>query len=336
MEKIKKKFRESFFIVNKIYLFLIFIALTIGDATLGFYYFILSIIMFVWKTLGSKIPIDTNKNFRKITRVYKEVEDKELKVDIWYPNRKYSGPYPLVYFCHGGGWISGFRNQPNNVSWCKFLSDKGFIVASIDYRFGYKNTMDDILSDYSDGLKYLKINYKDLNIDKSNIVLMGLSAGGHLSLLYSTYNTFKYKFSESMDGIKSVVAYYPPTNLKDILDEDNKSLFARFATKRTMKGSPEEIEKIYDYYSPINYVSESMIPTLIVHGVNDNTVPFNSSVRFVKKLKEYNIPHSFLIHKKADHTFDTRLKDYTTVNILDKTFRFIKKSIQKRSNYENN
>ena len=336
MEKIKRKFRESFFIVNKIYLFLIFIALTIGDATLGFYYFILSIIMFIWKTLGSKIPIDTNKDFHKITRVYKEVEDKELKVDIWYPNKKYSGPYPLVYFCHGGGWISGFRNQPNNVSWCKFLSDKGFIVASIDYRFGYKNTMDDILSDYSDGLKYLKINCKDLNIDKSNIVLMGLSAGGHLSLLYSTYNTLKDKFSESMDGIKSVVAYYPPTNLKDILDEDNKSLFARFATKRTMKGSPEDIEKIYDYYSPINYVSESMIPTLIVHGVNDNTVPFNSSVKFVNKLKEYNVPHSFFIHKKADHSFDTRLKDYTTVNILDKTFRFIKKSIQKRSNYENN
>lgn len=330
MDRIKKKFRESFFIVNKIYLFLIFIVLAIGDATLGFYYFILSIIMFIWKTLSSKIPINTNKSFHKITRVYKEVEDKELKVDIWYPNNKYLGPYPLVYFCHGGGWISGFRNQPNNVSWCKFLSDKGFIVASIDYRFGYKNTMDDILSDYSDGLKYLKSNDEDLNIDKSNIVLMGLSAGGHLSLLYSTYNTLKNKFSETMEGIQSVVAYYPPTDLKDILDEDNKSLFARFATKQTMKGSPEEIEKIYDYYSPINYVSESMISTLIVHGMNDNTVPFNSSVKFVKKLEEYKVPYNFFIHKKADHSFDSKLKDYTTVNILDKTLRFIRKSVNEK------
>ena len=336
MDRIKKKLRESFFIVNKIYLFLIFIALSIEDATLGFYYFLLSVIMFIWKTLSSKIPIATNKDFDKVTHIYKNIEDRDLKMDIWYPNNKYPGSYPLVYFCHGGGWISGFRNQPNNVSWCKYLASKGFIVASIDYRYGYTNTMDDILSDYSDGLKYLKKNYKDLKIDKSNIVLMGLSAGGHLALLYSSYHTLMDKFSEPMSGIRSVVAYYPPTNLKDILDDDNKSLFARFATKQTMKGSPEEIETIYDYYSPINYVSESMIPTLIVHGMNDNTVPFSSSVEFVDKLKEYGVTHDFLIHKKADHSFDTRLKDYTTVNILDKTLRFIRKFIEKRSNYENN
>ena len=336
MDKIKKKFRESFFIVNKVYLFLIFIGLVIEDATLGFYYFILSMIMFAWKTLNSKVPIATSKDFPKVTHIYKRIEDKDLKMDIWYPNNKYKGPYPLVYFCHGGGWISGFRNQPNNVSWCKYLADKGFVVASIDYRFGYKNTMDDILSDYSDGLKYLKEHYEILNVDKTNIVLMGLSAGGHLSLLYSTYHTLKDKFSESMSGIKSVVAYYPPTDLKDILDDDNKSLFARFATKQTLKGTPEEIEKIYDYYSPINYVSESMISTLIVHGMNDNTVPFFSSVKFVNKLNEYKVNYSFLVHKKADHSFDTRLKDYATVNILDKTLRFIKKSVQKRSNYENN
>lgn len=336
MDKIKEKFRRSFFIVNKLYLFLIFIGLLLEDVTLGFYYFILSIIVFMWKTLTSKIPISTNKDFYKTTHIYKKIDDKDLKMDIWYPSNKYTKFYPLVYFCHGGGWISGFRNQPNNVSWCKYLADKGFAVASIDYRYGYKNTMQDILSDYSDGLKYLKRRHKKFNIDKSNIILMGLSAGGHLSLLYSTYHTLKDPSDESMKGIKGVVAYYSPTDLKDILDEDNKSLFARFATKQTMKGSPEDLKKIYEYYSPINYVSESMIPTLMVHGINDNTVPFSSSVKFVKKLNEYNVKHNFLVHKKADHSFDTKLKDYATVNILDKTVRFIRKSVERRSNYENN
>lgn len=336
MDKIKEKFRGSFFIVNKLYLFLIFIGLVLEDVTLGFYYFILSILVFIWKTLTSKVPISTNKDFHKLTYIYKEVEDKDLKLDIWYPSKKCKQPYPLVYFCHGGGWISGFRNQPNNVSWCKYLADKGFVVASIDYRYGYKNTMLDILSDYSDGLKYLRERHDQLNIDKSNITLMGLSAGGHLSLLFSTYHTLKNPISDSMKGIKSVVAYYSPTDLQDILDEDNKSLFAKFATKQTMKGSPEEIRKIYEYYSPINYVSESMIPTLIVHGMKDNTVPFSSSVKFVKKLNDYNVKHSFLVHKKADHSFDTRLKDYATINILDKTVRFIRKSVERGNYYENN
>lgn len=336
MDKIKEKLRGSFFVVNKIYVFLIFIGLLIQDVTLGIYYFILSILIFLWKTLTSKVPISTNKDFQKKTYIYKQIKDKSLKMDIWYPSEKHKKPYPLVYFCHGGGWISGFRNQPNNVSWCKYLADKGFVVASIDYRYGYKNTMQDILSDYSDGLKYIKARYKMFKIDPSNMVLMGLSAGGHLSLLYSTYHTLRNPNNEYMKGIKSVVAYYSPTDLKDILHEENKSLFAKFATKQTMKGNPEELEKIYNYFSPINYVSESMIPTLMVHGKNDNIVPFNSSVKFVQKLNKYNVKYNFLVHKNAGHSFDTRLKDYTTINILDKTVRFIKKSVKERGNYENN
>lgn len=336
MEKIREKFRRSFFIVNKIYVFFIFIGLTLQDATLGFYYFILSILVYLWKTLSSRIPISTNKEFRKSTYVYKETESQDLKMDIWYPLDKHKKTYPLVYFAHGGGWISGFRNQPNNISWCKYLASKGFIVASIDYRYGYRNSMTDILSDYSDGISYLKKMSGELNIDKSNISLMGLSAGGHLALLYASYNTFKKSENNNMEGIKSVVAYYPPTNLKDILDDNNKSLFVKFATKQTMKGSPSELSASYESYSPINYISEYMIPTLIVHGSEDEVVPFSSSVKFVEKLKQYKIKHDFLVHKKAGHSFDTNLKDYTTINILDKTIRFIRNSIKKGSNYENN
>ncbi len=39
MEKLKEKLKMSYFIANKIYLFLIFIFLAIEDLTLGFYYF---------------------------------------------------------------------------------------------------------------------------------------------------------------------------------------------------------------------------------------------------------------------------------------------------------
>jgi acetyl esterase/lipase len=323
MDKLKKKFKKSSFIVNKIYLFLIFIGLTLEDATLGFYYFIMSLLVYGWITLTSKVPIHTPKTLNYKTYTFKKTPKKDLKLDLWYPD-KFKKSYPLVYFCHGGGWISGFRNQPNNVSWCRYLAAKGFVVASIDYRYGYKNTMDDILSDYSDGLTYLKNKSKKLNIDTNNIVLMGLSAGGHLSLLYSAYNSFSDN-KEKMKGIKGVVAYYAPSDLKDIFTSDNKSLFAKFATKKTLKGTPTELKEIYDYYSPINWVSNKMVPCLIVHGKLDNTVPFQSSVKLIKKLDEYNVKHTFLVHKKGNHSFDTRLKDYSTVNILDKTVRFIKK-----------
>lgn len=327
MNRLKNKLKESFFMINKLYVFLIFLWLSFVDITVAIAYFGLSLVIFTIKTLKAKVPILTNKKFAMKTYVYKLANSNskkvELKVDIWYPDTDKKN-IPLVYFCHGGGWISGFRNQPNNISWCNLLADRGFAVASIDYRFGYKNTMLDLLSDYADGLEFIKKNSAKLNIDKNNIVLMGLSAGAHLSLLYSTYFS-STENKEYMEGIKAVVAYYPPADLKDILKDDNKSLFAKFGVRQTLKDSPSDIDDIYKYYSPITYVSKHMIPTLLAHGEEDTVVPFISSVKFSNALFDNKINHEFLIHKTADHSFDTILKDYTTINIIEKTIRFIKK-----------
>ena len=326
MDKLKDKIRGSFFIVNKIYLFIIFLFLSVSDFTLGFVYFLISIFIYMWRTLTYKLPMDINFEIDVETFTYKETEGKDLKLDLYYPPNRKRNKYPLIYFCHGGGWISGFRNQPNNVSWCKYLASKGFIVSSIDYRYGFKNDMEDILSDYTGGLEYLKDHSEELGIDKDNIVLIGLSAGGHLSLLYASYNTF-LENKDKTQGIKAVVGYYSPSNLKDIFVSDNKSLFARFGTATTLNGRPTDIEEIYDYYSPINWVSEKMLPTFLVHGKLDDVVPFASSVNLVKKLKNYNVPCEFYIHKNAGHSFDTRLKDLTTISILEKTLRYLRKSV---------
>lgn len=328
MDKIREKLKTSYIVVNKIYMFFIFIFLAIEDFTLGFYYFLLSIFVYTWKTLRSKVPIEVDGDFKSETYIYKETDNRDLKLDIWYPLR-YNKSYPLVFFAHGGGWISGFRNQPNNVSWCKYLASKGLAVVSIDYRYGYKNTMDDILSDYSHALDYIRDNSEELSLDKDRIVLMGLSAGGHLSLLYSSYHSYKGN-SQNLAGIKGVVAYYSPSNLKHILRPDNKSLFAKFATKQTLKDSPTPGGNIYDYYSPICWLNKNMLPTLLVHGKLDTTVPFKSSVDFVKALKDFKVKHAFLVHKKGGHSFDTKLEDMATVNILKRTLAYIRKMMEVR------
>ncbi len=327
MDKFKDALKKSYFYVNKVYLFIIFILVSFVDFTLAGFYFLLALVVYVVKVLRAHVPIYTDGSFIKKTYTYKETDNHSLKMDIWYPETTKHQKHPLVFFCHGGGWISGFRNQPNNISWCKYLASKGLSVCSIDYRYGLKNSMEDILSDYIDALNFVKENSDNLKIDKSNIVLMGLSAGGHLSLLYSTYNTFMNN-GKNMEGIKGVVAYYSPSDLKDIFISENKSVFAKFATKQTLKADLEEETKVYDYYSPINWVSERMIPCLIVHGKLDAVVPLESSLKFTRSLKKNNIYYEFLTHSKGEHSFDTKLKDFNTVNILEKTVRFIKKVIQ--------
>lgn len=324
---IKENFKNSYFLVNKIYLFLIFIFISISDLTLGVLYFILSAAIYTKKLLTAAVPMEVNERIRTETHIYKNTKSRNLKIDIYFPNNN-SKSNPTIYFCHGGGWISGFRDQPNNVSWCKFLASRGFVVTSIDYRYGYTNSMFDLSSDYFDGLEYLRDNAEKFKVDSNNIVLMGLSAGGHLALLYSSFLTSNNHL-DYLEGIKAVVAYYPPTNLKDMVNsEESKSLLVKFATTRTLEDAPSEFDDVYSYYSPSSWVSPRMIPCLIAHGKNDTIVPFSSSVEFTKLLAENEVDFKFLIHKSANHSFDTRLKDYRTIDILEKTVRFINKHVE--------
>ncbi len=324
---IKENFENSYFLVNKIYLFVIFIFISISDLTLGLLYFVLSLIVYARNILTASLPMKINEKIKNETYIYKKTDSRDLKIDIYYPNNS-SDLNPTIYFCHGGGWISGFRDQPNNVSWCEFLASKGFVVTSIDYRYGYNNNMFDLSSDYFDGLEFIRVNHKKLKIDKNNLILMGLSAGGHLGLLFSTFLTYN-NYDKYMEGIKAIVAYYPPTKLKDLMDnEKSKSLLVKFATAKTLENSPSEISDVYSYYSPNNWISNRMIPCLIVHGKKDKIVPFSSSLEFTKILKKHGVEYEFLVHKNANHSFDTKLNDYKTIDILKKTVRFINKHIE--------
>ena len=292
---ILRKFREPWFLAVKIYFFIALLILSAIKSGLFLVGFIIPLVFYIRGIVKAKVPIEPVGTFHYLTYKYKEVGNTVLKLDVWYPNQiKYA--QPLIVFAHGGGWVSGFRNQPNNVSWCKFLASKGFAIASIDYRLAIRNNMENILADYADALYFVKKNSEKLRINKDNIFLMGLSAGGHLALLYASYYTFM-NHETKMKGIKGVTVYYCPSDLRDMFGKEQRSLLARFATMATLKGMPDNKPGLYDYYSPIEWISERMIPTLIVHGRNDKVVPYTSSTNLVSRLKSNWIPCTFLLHK---------------------------------------
>lgn len=316
--------KETF---KKLYTFLIiFLSFFLGGIVLIYGFFLWSI-LYIINILTRKLPIDAKDYIGPYTYTYKKLKNHELKLDIYYPKEK-KERYPIVFFAHGGGWVLGFRNQQNNVSWCKFLASKGFAVVSIDYRLGISHKMNEILSDYTDALNYIKNNSADLKLDKKNIVLMGLSAGGHLTLLYYAFNTF-VKNTKNIEGIKGVIAYYTPANLKHLFDKNVKSIFAKVATATTLKGFPTPTrEGEYLYYSPIFWINENMNPILLVHGKKDRTVPFSSSVELLKKLREKGISAKILVHKNGDHAFEFENNDIQTIRILNETVKFIRRRME--------
>ncbi|UXF01523.1 peptidase S9 [Fervidobacterium riparium] len=281
------------------------------------------------KSVFGRLPTDT-KALRKsgVLRFYESYEYlPKLKLDIYYPvgyfhkNASHmtqdmreeivKSAKGIVLFAHGGGWITGYRRQPNNTSWYRYLVSEGFIVATIDYARGYKAVIEQLVDELGIALQFVKGIMKKQRVERK-ISLMGLSAGGHLALLTAS------RFPEDVD---SVVAYYVPCDLLDIWK--SPSIFARIAAATTLKRLPNKDRYIYEKYSPINNLNRNFPKTLLVHGLKDSVVPYHSSVKMFKKLRENGITSKLLLHHFGNHGFEFVLRDKRTVDIIEKTCAFL-------------
>lgn len=284
----------------------------------------------LWEAAFGRLPLQVDKDsfLGPITHEYTS-SDKKLNMDLYYPRKSRTANgerYPLVLFTHGGGWIGGSRRQTRNVSWCELLASRGVAVASIDYRLAYTIEISDIMSDYSNALAFLRDNAPSLKIDTDRMVLMGLSAGGHLSLLYACRNSFENNV-DLMRGIRGVVAWYAPCDLMDIWSEDNESLFARIGSAFAIGGPPKQLEGDYRKHSPINWISARMVPVFLVHGAQDQVVPAASSLKMYRKLKKHGVEAYVKIEVNGKHGFEIERKSSRTIKYIEETVAFIKKHL---------
>lgn len=109
-------------------------------------------------------------------------------LDIYYPQGT-TEKLPVIIDIHGGGWMYGYKEI--NKYFCLKLAQKGFLVASINYRLAGDVLFDDQIRDIFAALKWLGNNLKDYPADMNNIFLAGDSAGGHFACVTTAVNLNK-------------------------------------------------------------------------------------------------------------------------------------------------
>lgn len=118
-------------------------------------------------------------------------KNEQLQMDILEPDQKSNGKYPLFIFVHGGGFLKGGRGGAGGFR--AGLAEKGFVVASIDYRLGWdrgngrspcsgdsvemKYAIYRAVQDLHASIRYLVANADKYQIDPNWIFLGGQSAG---------------------------------------------------------------------------------------------------------------------------------------------------------------
>jgi acetyl esterase/lipase len=95
-------------------------------------------------------------------------------------------PTPLLFFIHGGGWVTGDKKNPAGLAQCLAA---GISVVSINYRYswqaqiaGVKPPVEWPLHDAARALQFVRSKAAEWNIDKQRIGAAGGSAGACSSL----------------------------------------------------------------------------------------------------------------------------------------------------------
>jgi acetyl esterase len=104
--------------------------------------------------------------------------DRPLSLTLYRPAG--DGPFPFIIDLHGGAWNKGDRGEC--AGRCAALASQGIAAAALDFRHagdGYPSSLIDI--NYA--VRWLKAKAGALQLDPTNVGLVGQSSGGHLAML---------------------------------------------------------------------------------------------------------------------------------------------------------
>lgn len=139
------------------------------------------------------------------------VEDREIPgPNGSIPLRVYtptgSGPFPVLVFYHGGGWVLGSRDSIDPPV-RSLVNRAGCVVVSVDYRLAPEHKFPAAPEDCYAATHWVAENAASLDTDPNHLAVGGDSAGGNLAAVVS-------QMAKARGGPK--IAYqlliYPVTN----------------------------------------------------------------------------------------------------------------------------
>lgn len=229
------------------------------------------------------------------TLLYKTVGNDSLTLDF-YPASSSNAKAPLLIVIHGGSWESGDSKQ--FIDFNCYMANKGYNVAAINYRLAPTFKTPAPMEDTRDAISYCMQHAAEYNIDTTNIVLLGRSAGAQIALVtaYGAHNP----------NIKGVVDFYGPADMVwgGQVKTNNLMLDTRQIYRDYFGGQYAEVPQVFKQNSAVDYVTSTTVPTLIIHGTIDAMVSHIHSEHLNERLKAYNIPHYFLSIPYATHGCD--------------------------------
>ena len=175
-----------------------------------------------------------------------ETTYENLHFDLYQPINDTINNRPLVIIVHGGAFISGSKNDLNQsiIGYCDSLASRGYVVASIDYRIGLvlKDVGNQLIIDSLDFKRAIQWGLQDLQ-----------GAVRHFKSHGEKYGIDPERISVIGNSSGAVLA-----------------LHSAQENEEQMRG----VVSLWGATINSNHVKKIKSPILLVHGTNDNIIPF--------------------------------------------------------------
>ena len=237
--------------------------------------------------------------------ILNQVYDKEknLVYDMYIPkDLKKDAPVRLALFIHGGAWKGGSRHDIAFA--CKHYAKQNCVTATIEYSLLSKEhpevTISTMLDEITACIKAIKEKLEAEGYQTSKIALSGISAGGHLALLYS-YS----RAEESPIPIAFVFEFVGPTDFSEkTLGANDSAGLLSFIVGKKIK--PEyvnkpKVKKLADSLSPVSFVTEKSVPTIYAYGGKDWLVKLCHRDALTQALEKNGVPHVCVDFPNSNH-----------------------------------
>ncbi|HHV51263.1 MAG TPA: alpha/beta hydrolase [Clostridiales bacterium] len=303
---------------------LIFIIL-LAVCILGFIFFVIryKINLPGWFSAPSEQLVDYDK-------VYKTVDGRDLRMDVYYPTRKLFTRSPTLIYFHGGSWNSGSKKIDDDVF--SSVTEYGLAFISVEYRLtGDNGGYPAFLDDCADAIRFVKKNADELQIDENRIGVIGASAGGQISLMMAL-NGNSFGSDENLKDvqfkIKCAVALCAPTDFLnlDVYEDQNDRESAAQLLSELFGGSPDEFADDYRAASPVYNIHKKAPPIFMAHGTKDDIVPVAQADNFYQKAVKAGMKVKYIKVENANHKFkstDGGTTTPSTDSVLDEMKRFL-------------
>lgn len=228
--------------------------------------------------------------------------DADQMYDIYLPKGRTSDTR-VILLVHGGGWTSGDKTDMNGFR--DFLREElpDIAIVNLNYRLA-----DDANPPHPMQINDITAVVNDLK-DKQNsyqigtgLGLVGVSAGGQLSLLWSYAH-------DSGNQVQMVCSVVGPTNFTDeaYLNSGNpilQELVSQFG----------EDEAFLKSVSPFHQATAASPPTILFYGGQDPLIPTSQGIDMDNKLGELNVAHEFIFYPEEGH-------GWNGANLLDTSIK---------------